>query len=454
MSNKAIAGEISSSWEALEQAIAGVDTQGLGNQMIDLVSRLFPICRSITGDGVRESFRILAERAPLTIHEVPTGYQAFDWVVPQEWNIRDAYLKNEMGERSIDFRESNLHVLNYSAPISTVMTLDELRPHLHSKPEMPNAIPYLTSYYERRWGFCLSQTQLDALPDGRYEVVIDSTLDDGHLTFADSVLTGGSKEEILFSTYICHPSMCNDNLSGAVLAAFLQEFLAQFELRYTYRFVWVPETIGALVYLAQMGDHLRQNLVAGYVMTCVGDAGPFTYKRSRRGDTVADKVAEHCLQYVEAGTKTQVIDFFPSGSDERQYCSPGFDLPVGSLVRSMYGTYDQYHTSLDDLDFISANGMAGSLKQYLRIIQTHELNRTYLNLSPYGEPQLGRRGLYPTLGAGTDQLESVDKLTYLLAYADGTKDLVDIANLAGIPAWQLAPEIKSLQEAGLLGIAE
>lgn len=437
-------------WSCPERALARLDAEHTGEAMMGLMARLFPICRSITGDGVRETLSILRERIDLKIEEVPSGYKAFDWTVPLEWNIRDAYVKNERGERVIDFKESNLHVLNYSVPVSATMTLEELRPHLHTRPEQPDAIPYLTSYYEESWGFCLSNDRLDALPEGRYEVVIDSSLTDGLLTYADAVLPGESEREILFSTYICHPSMANNELSGPVLAAFLYKILAQCELRYTYRFAFVPETIGALVYLSKQGDHLRQNLHAGYVVTCVGDDGPYTYKRSRRGDTVGDKVAEHCLKHLGEVSEVKVLDFFPSGSDERQYCSPGFDLPVGSLMRSMYGTYPEYHTSLDNMQFVSSQGIAGSLRTYLQLVQVHELNAVYLNTSPYGEPQLGRRGLYPKLGAQAHTAEPVERMMYLLAYSDGTKDLVDIANLAGRPAWEFAPEIRALREAGLL----
>lgn len=442
-------------WADLQDAIARVDAEQLGREMMKLMARLFPICRSITGDGVRETLSILSGRIDLRVQEVPSGYQAFDWTVPREWNIRDAYIKNERGERVVDFRKSNLHVVNYSAPISGTMTLEELRPHLHTIPDLPDAIPYVISYYQERWGFCLSQNQLDPLPPGRYEVLIDSSLKDGHLTFADAVLPGTSPQEIMISTYVCHPSMANNELSGPVLTAFLCGLLSKVRHRYTYRFVFVPETIGSLVYLSKYGEHLRKNLHAGYVATCVGDAGPYTYKRSRRGDSAADKVAEHCLKHLGPGSTVKIVDFFPSGSDERQYCSPGFNLPVGSITRSMYGTFPEYHTSLDNLDFVSAEGMAGTLKQYLRVIQAHEINMKYLNLSPFGEPQLGKRGLYPTIGGKTsDTPTSVERLMYLLGYSDGTKDLVDIANLARKPAWEFAPEILALMDANLLGLAD
>ena len=444
--------QVQSICEVPGDLLAQVDDENLGEAMIQLIGRLFPICRSISGDGVRETLAILGERIHLHVQEVPTGYRAFDWTVPREWNIRDAYVKNEKGERVIDFQASNLHVVSYSVPTAATMTLDELRPHLHTKPELPAAIPNVISYYEEQWGFCLSQNQLDALPNGRYEVYIDSSLTEGSLTFADVVLPGTSDDEIMFSTYICHPSMADHELSGPVLTAFLYDMLAQRQRRYSYRFVFIPETIGALVYLSQQGDHLRQKLHAGYVVTCVGDNGPYTYKRSRRGNTVADKVAEHCLRHVATRESVKVIDFFPSGSDERQYCSPGFDLPVGSLMRSMYGTFPEYHTSLDDMGFVSTEGIGNSLKAYVRLVQAHELNQVYINLSPNGEPQLGRRGLYPTLDGQGPSPVAVERIQYLLAYSDGTKDLVDIANLAGQAVWEFAPEVQALMDAGLLRV--
>lgn len=443
-------------WEQIEHAIRRVDQETIGEIAIGLMTRLFPICRSITGDGVRETFAILREFVNLNIQEVPTGYRAFDWTVPKEWNIRDAYVKNSQGERVIDFRRSNLHVLNYSVPILATMTLEELRPHLYSLPEQPNAIPYRTSYYEERWGFCLSHQDLEGLTEGAYEVCIDSTLEVGHLTFADALLPGTSDLELVFSTYICHPSMANHELSGPVLSALLYWLLSECEHTYTYRFIYVPETIGALVYLSENGQHMREHMHAGYVLASLGRPASYTFKRSRRGGTPADKVAEHCLQHAPDGTITEVIDFVPSGSDERQYCSPGFDLPVGLLTRPMYANFPEYHTSLDDLEFVSGDAIAESLKMCLRMVQVHELNRTYLNLSPYGEPQLAKRGLYPSLGGfGTvaARQESLERRMYLLAFADGSHDLIDIAARAGSPAWEFAPEIHELMDAGLLGLA-
>lgn len=438
----------------INDIISRIDPKVSGKTMVDLMSNLFPICRSITGRGVLETFAILRNYIDLRIHEVPTGYQAYDWVVPKEWNIRDAYIKNKHGERVIDFNQSNLHVVNYSAPISATMPLDQLKPHLHTKPDMPNAIPYVTSYYKEQWGFCLTQNQLDELPEGEYEILIDSSLTEGKLTYADAILPGKSEEEILLSTYVCHPSLANDNLSGPALTSLLYQILAQTNLRYTYRFVFVPETLGTLVYLSKHDEHIGRNLHAGYVVTCVGNSGPYTYKRSRQGNSIADKVAEHCLKHVDEKETINVVDFFPLGSDERQYCSPGFNFPVGSLMRSMYGTYPEYHTSLDNMEFVSKEGLASSLKVYARVVQIHELNKVYINPSPYGEPHLSKHGIYPTIGGQKEGRESVERTMYLLAYADGINDLVDIANLANQPAWAFTPEVEALTKAGLLRIHE
>ena len=437
-------------WSKLEDAIVRVDEDNFGDSMTNLMNRLFPICLSITGNGLRQALSILQENRDLQIQEVPTGYQALDWKVPREWNIRDAYIKDKTGERVIDFQKSNLHVVNYSIPFSGTMTLDELRPHLYTNPDQPDVIPYVTSYYEDRWGFCLSQNQLDGLSDGLYEVLVDSSLEEGSLSFADAIISGHSDREILFSTYMCSPSQANDNLSGIVLTAFLYDVLSECKLRYNYRFIFVPEAIGALVYLSKYGDHFKDYMHAGYVVTCVGDDGPYTYKRSINGNSIVDKVAEHCLKYIACDEDVQIIDFFPTGSDEPQFCSPGFNLPVGSLIRSLYKTFPEYHTSLDNMDFVSSEGIANSLKAYLRVIQVHEMNRVYVNLSPNGEPHLSSRGLYPTIGAGKLLPEAVERIRYLLAYSDGHRDLVDIANVAGRPAWEFGPEIEALVKVGLL----
>ena len=436
-----------------DEVVCSVNAGTTGEEMMALARRLFPICRSITGPGIRETLDILGEVVPLDRHEVPTGYSAFDWTVPREWSIRDAFIKDASGTKVVDFQESNIHVVSYSTPVNTRLTLDELRPHLHSDPAHPEAIPYRTSYYAPNWGFCITQNQMDALEDGTYEVVIDSTLEDGRLDYADSLVGGGtSGREVLLTTYPCHPSMANNELSGPILSVFLNRILRGLDLRHTYRFVYAPETIGALVYLSVNGEKLARDLAAGYVLTCVGDDGPYTYKRSRRGDTVGDRAAEHAIHHVAPEDRQIVLDFFPSGSDERQYCSPGFDLPVGSLMRSMYGTYPEYHTSKDDLDFISARGLADCLAAYLRVIQVLEMNDTYINTNPHGEPQLGRRGLYPQVGAAGVPEASMQRIAYLLAYGDGGNDLIDIAERAGQPAWAFGPELHQLLDTGLLTV--
>jgi aminopeptidase-like protein len=401
--------------------------------------RLWPLLRSITGEGVRQSHEILREIVALETHEIPSGTQVFDWSVPKEWHVNEAYLLDPNGKRILDVKDNNLHLLNYSTPFRGTLAKAELEPHLYSLPDKPNAIPYVTSYYAPRWGFCLSQGQRDALPDGNYQVVIDTELFDGSLTLSEAVLPGESEDEVLISTYTCHPSLANNELSGPLVAAFLYRELQKLESRLlTYRFVFLPETIGAITYLHLRGEHLKKHLVAGYVVTCIGDAGDFTYKRSRQSSlrtasltsdlALVDRAVEHTLKH--SGKPYKVIDFSPLGSDERQYCSPGFNLPVGSLMRSVYGTYPEYHTSLDNKTFISFEAMAESVEMYLSVMKTLEANRTYTNLFPYGEPQLGKRGLYETLGRNTiPELSSA--VFWLLNYADGNHDLLWIAEKSG-----------------------
>lgn len=444
---------LTSATQGFEEIIASVDRDRIGQSMHDLIRRLFPINRSLTGDGVRETLRILKEFLPLVVTEVPTGTACFDWVVPDEWNVRDAYVKDATGRRVIDWRKHTLHLLGYSVPIHTTLSLEELRPHLYTLPAQPDAIPYLTSYYERRWGFCLTENQLRALAPGQYEVNIDSSLEPGSLSLADVVLPGASDREVLISTYVCHPSMANNELSGPAVTVWLYRLLATLPVRrYTYRFVFTPETLGTLAYLARQGEHLRRHLIAGYVVTCVGDPGPYTFKRSRRGDTIADRAGEHALRHYAPRRSTTVHDYSPIGSDERQYCSPGFDLPVASLTRSMYVSYPEYHTSLDDLDFVTADALADSLRAYLRILQVLERDGRYRNLSPYGEPQLGRRGLYPTLGSqkDTNTDQQIAALLWVLSYADGRNTLLDIAERADLPLPMLASAADQLLAAGLL----
>lgn len=385
--------------------------------------RLFPICRSITGNGVRETLKIISELVPLKIDEIPSGTSVFDWIIPKEWNISDAYITTPDGRKICDFKKHNLHVVNYSVPVHKKISFDELKLHLHTLPSKPDAIPYVTSYYKENWGFCIAYNEYKTLPQqGNYEVFIDSSLADGSLTYADCVLEGESKEEILLSTYICHPSMANNELSGPLVAMFLYQKLSQLSKRkYTYRFVFIPETIGALTYLNKYGEHLKKYCKAGYVITCIGDRGIFHYKQSKYGNTLADKAAIHTLKY--SRKPFRVLPFYPGGSDERQYCSPAFNLPVGSLMRTPYREYPEYHTSLDNKGFISFKALSESVEMYFEIIQTLELNDKYINQYPYGEPQLSKRGLY----IGELNRDEVMQMMYILQYSDGSNDLIDIA---------------------------
>jgi len=416
----------------------------------ELLTRLWPITRSITGNGVRQTLTILNELVPIKTKEYPTGLNCFDWSIPKEWNIQDAYVKNKQGKRIIDFKKNNLHVMSYSIPVRQIMSRDELLKHIHTLPDQPNAIPYLTSYYQERWGFCLEHERLAELADDEYEVMIDSTLEEGHLTIGEGFIPGQREQEVLFSTYVCHPSMGNNELSGPVVQSYLYDYLLRRSepLKYSYRFLYVPETIGAIVYLSQYGQALKEKLVAGYVVTCIGDPGAFTYKKSRRGNTLADRVAEHVLSYSEK--PYQIVDWYPGGSDERQYCSPGFNLPVGSLMRSMYGKYPEYHTSLDNLAFITPAALTESIDIYIQIIETLELNDTYTNLNPYCEPQLGKRSLYPTLGAQKNKSQLVKQFRYLLAFSDGDSDIIDIAERLKVPCLELKEAIQVLTKESLL----
>lgn len=422
--------------------------------MMPLMERLWPICRSIMGPGTRETLDILGERVELTRETVPSGAQCFDWVVPCEWHIREAWLRGPSGEKVLDFADNNLHVMGYSEPVHKQLPLEALQDHLYSSPELPEAIPYRTSYYTRRWGFCMSHARRAALKDGTYEVYIDSTLAPGTLEYAHGRVPGRSDEEVLLSTYVCHPSMANNELSGPVLLVTLLELLSQAPApRYTYHGVFTPETIGTIAFLSRHFDELKQRVRAGYVVSCVGDDGPFNYVRSRHGGELCDRAAEHVLRHVPQDRPVRVRDFDPIGSDERQYCSPGIGLPIGSLLRTRHGEYPEYHTSADDLNFVSEAGLQGSLEAYLRVVQAIDLNCVPVRTDPRCEPQLGRRGLYSTF-VKADVEDDIVKTLNLLSFADGRTDLLAIAERAGYPIWAFAPILRKLVEADLIRLSE
>jgi aminopeptidase-like protein len=419
-----------------------------GAAMHALMTELFPICRSITGDGVRQTLEILGKLIPLTLHEVPSGTPVFDWTVPKEWNIRDAYIKDARGERIVDFRRSNLHVMSYSVPVNRRVPLAELQQHLFSLPDHPDWIPYRTSYYSENWAFCVSERQRQLLVEGAYEVCIDSTLADGHLTYAEHLLPGQSEQEVLISCHICHPSLCNDNLAGIGLAVELALHLArQPQRRYSYRFLFIPGTIGSITWLARNENNVER-IRHGVVATCVGDAGRFTYKKSRRGDAEIDQAAAHVLKH--CGHPYVIEDFFPYGYDERQYCSPGFNLPVGCLMRSPHGSFPEYHTSADNLGFVRPESLQVSFERYCELTELLEGNRTYVNLNPKCEPQLGRRGLYGAIGADSHRKLNQMALLWVLNLSDGRHSLLDIATRADMPFREIRTAADALEQCGLL----
>lgn len=400
----------------------------VGRQMHALAARLYPVCRSITGEGVRETLAVIRQHIPLAVHEVPSGTEVFDWTVPKEWNIRDAYVATTRGERVIDFRRHNLHVVQYSAPVRARMTLEALRPRLHTLPDRPDWIPYRTSFYSDGWGFCLTQQQLDRMEPGEYEVVIDATLADGSLTYGELVVPGESDQEVLIHTHICHPSLANDNLSGIVTSVFLANSVMKSPRRYSYRFVFLPGAIGPITWLA-LNEQQTHRIRHGLVLTGIGDPGALTYKRSRRGNAHVDRAVEHLFQHRGGGG---VFDFEPYGYAERQYCSPGFDLPVGVLMRTPHGTYPEYHTSADDLEFIKPEQLEKSLDVLRELVHLLDTDRTCRNLSPKGEPQLGRRGLYGATGGGGIDTAQMARL-WVLNLSDGSRSLLDIAERSGLP---------------------
>ena len=417
-----------------------------GEELHRFATELYPICRSITGDGVRRTLAMIADRIPLEISEVPSGTGVFDWTVPKEWNVRDAYVKDEAGRRVVDFQQNSLHLLNYSTPIRTKLSLDKLKDHLFTLPEHADWIPYRTSYYESKWGFCLSHKKMLSLGVGNYEICIDTTLENGSLTYGECYLPGRSSQEVLISIHVCHPSLANDNLSGVTVATSLAELLAGVDRRYSYRFLFIPGTIGAITWLARNRD-VAGRVKHGLVLTCVGDAGGFHYKKSRRGDSEIDHAAAQVLRH--CGEPFEVLDFSPYGYDERQYCSPGFNLPVGCLMRSVWGTFPEYHTSADNLDFIKPASLAGSLHVCAAILDVLENNLRYVNQNPYCEPQLGKRNLYRSTG-GQSIGQEINARLWVLNFSDGEHSLLDIAERSDIPFSAISDAAKVLCEGGLL----
>jgi len=408
---------------------SGLDREVSGREMYALMAELYPICRSITGNGFRATLANLERQIPLIQHEVPTGTQVFDWTVPREWNIRDAYIKNARGERVVDFQRHNLHVLNYSVPVSRRVSLEELKQHLFTLPEHPDWIPYRTSYYREQWGFCVTARQLAQLTEPEYEVCIDSSLEPGHLTYGELYLPGETPDEVLISCHACHPSLCNDNLSGVVVATGLAKNLARIACRYSYRFLFIPGTIGSITWLSRNEEKVA-SIRHGLVLACVGDPGKFHYKRSRQGMAEIDRAAVHVLQH--SGLEFAVADFDPYGYDERQYCSPAFDLAVGCLSRTPHGQFPEYHTSADNLELVRPDALGESLARCVAIVALLENNRTYCNLQPRCEPQLGKRGLYRAIGGVQDAQQTEKAMLWVLNLSDGKHSLLDIAERSGL----------------------
>ena len=425
-----------------------LDSERLGEEIHRFAERAYPICRSITGEGVRETLALIGRIVPsLEVHEVPSGTPVFDWEVPREWNVRDAWVRGPSGEKVVDFRRHNLHLLSYSVPVHRRMPLAELQEHLFSLPERPDAIPYRTSYYRETWGFCLPHRQRESLEEGEYEVFVDTTLEPGSLTYGEFVLPGRSEATVLISAHVCHPSLGNDNLSGLGVAAHLARELTGRDLRFTYRFVFLPGTIGSITWLA-MNEAAARRVQHGLVAANLGDPGPFHYKRSQRGDAEIDRAVARILS--EAGEPFEIEDFIPFGYDERQYCSPGFDLAVGSLTRTPWGRYPEYHTSDDDLSLVTPRALGESLARYYGVVRLLESNLTYRNLNPCCEPQLGRRGLYRLIGGDDKGREKEMAILWVLNQSNGERSLLDIAERSGQSYGAILEAVRALVEAELL----
>jgi aminopeptidase-like protein len=412
-----------------------------------LARRLWPICRSITGNGVRETLAIIGEGLPgLQLHEVPSGTEVFDWTVPDEWNITEAYIEGPSGHRIVDFADSNLHVVSYSVPVDVHLPLADLQEHLHSLPGQPSAIPYLTTYYTRQWGFCLTDEVRRKLPEGEYRAVIDATLEPGSLTYAELVIPGETDDEVFISTYVCHPSLANNELSGPVVSAAVAAWVAALpSRRFTYRFVFLPETIGSITYLSRNLEHLRAHVVAGLNLTCIGDERAYSYLPSRDSGSWVDRATRHVLSRRPHYTAYTFLD---RGSDERQYCAPGVDLPVASVMRSKYGVYPEYHTSLDDLDFVTPAGLQGGFEAVCDIVRVLE-GDAYYRVTTLGEPRLGKHGLYHSIG-GQEFADRTRLISDIVAYADGQRSLLDMAELFGCSMLDMLEPVAELVSKGLL----
>ena len=424
------------------------EPQFVGDQMYGWAEELFPLNRSLTGEGLRKTLQFIKNLCPdLSIHEVKSGTKANDWEIPEEWNVNEAYLVDLENGQKIDFKDNNLHLMGYSVPVNKIITREELEGHLHSLPNQPDAIPYVTSYYSRDWAFCVSENQKRNLSSGDFKVVIDSTLEAGVMNFAELFIPGSNKEEILLSTYVCHPSMASNELSGPVIALALSKWLKNKKHRnFSYRILFIPETIGSIYYISKNLKEMKENIKAGWVLTCLGDENRYSYVPSRKGGTLADRVSQKTLQDLEV--KFEKYSFLERGSDERQYCSPGVDLPVASLMRSKYGTYEEYHTSLDDLKYITSKGLAESLEMLKTSIDILEVNK-FWKIKTLGEPQLGKRGLYPTVST-KESRTLVRDLMNVIAYCDGETDMIEISDICNLKFKRVSKIIEVLLEHDLV----